>query len=263
MPWKRSLGAFLLFLALIMVFLMTAKMPAADTRRFPLIDPVEVPYGPNNFYNITIEPLNKTDYHVDVWISPYGDQAMMIDFWAVNKTGFDLLEESLAYSELRPEYPDERPFNSITTHAKEINITGSKRIELADLSHNGTYCLVAINFFQDTQSISVAVDERYAVAPRPILEPNLPSIIFTTAMVILGGWLVIAGRKRPLRRAKNISAGSQLRNTRALGDHSTAGRHTTTQNRQSSRPIPQQSERALQTWTLLASKRLFSGFLRD
>jgi hypothetical protein len=214
MPWKKPLGAFLLILALILVFLMTVKMPAVDTKQFPLATPVEVPYGPNNFYNITIEPLNKTDYHVDVWISQYGDQAMMIDFWAVNKTGFNLLDASLAYSELRPNYPNERPFNSIMTHAKEINITSSKRIELTNLNHNGTYCLVAVNFFQDTQNMSVTVEEKYAVAPRPMLESNPLDITLTIAVGILGGCLVVAGRRRPLRRAKTISTGNQSQSTR-------------------------------------------------
>jgi len=213
MPWKRPLGLFFLFLALVLVFLLTVKMPAVDTRQFPITNPVEVPYGPNNFYNITIEPLNKTDYHLDVWISPYGDQTMMIDFWAVNKTGFDLLDMSLAYSQLRPNYPNERPFNYVTAHAKEINITYSKQIELTNLNHNGIYCLVAVNFFENTQNISVTVEEKYAAAPRPLLEPNPPSIIFTIAVAILGVYLVIASRKRSSRRAKTISIIAQPQNT--------------------------------------------------
>lgn len=202
MSWKRLLGVFLLLVALVLVFLMVVKMPTSKTSRFPVANPVVVSYGSNNFQNITIEPLGKEDYHVDVWISPYDGQPMMLDFWAVNKTGFDMLAESLDYEVLRSEYPNKPPFSSIKAHAKEVNVTYSRRIELTNLDHNGTYCLVLVNFYEDSQSVAVTVEERHAIAPRTLLEPNLLGIVLSIAVAMLGMYLTVTGRRRSPKRAR-------------------------------------------------------------
>ncbi len=186
-----------------MALLLVTKLPAIDSYTFPITNPVEVQYGPCNFQNITLEPLGKGEYHVDVAISPYGNKPFLVDFWVVNETGFYLLAESLSFDVLRTEYPGKPPFNSIKAYAKEINITGTKYFELTNVDHDGTYCLVLVSFFEDyLQNATVAVEEKYLGSPRPLLEPNLTYIAIVPVIVAVGGYFILISRKRPSRRAK-------------------------------------------------------------
>lgn len=207
MSWKRIFGIFLLLMALALALLLAAKLPAIDVHRFPITNPVQAPYESTNFQNITLEPLGKEEYHVDVAISPYGNKPVQVDFWVVNKTGFDMLAVSLSYAELETEYPDKPPFNSIKFHAKEINIKSTRHFELTNLDHNGTYCLVLVNFYEDyLQNITLTVEEKYLGSPRTLLEPNLTNLAFVPITVAIGGYLIIVSGKRPSRRAKVSTA---------------------------------------------------------
>ena len=215
MFWKRIFGMFLLLTAFTMAFLLVAKLPAIDANRFPVTNPVEAPYGISNFQNITLKPLGNEEYHVDVAISPYGNRPMQVDFWVVNKTGLGMLEESLSYSVLKTEYPDKAPFNSIKSHAREINITNARQIELTNLDHDGTYCLVLVNFFEDyLQNITLTVEEKYLGSSRTLLEPNPANLVFVPTIAVIGGYFAMASRRRPSRRVKITTAKTQ----RALHD---------------------------------------------
>jgi hypothetical protein len=200
---KQSMifGVFLLLVSLILAILLSVKLPFVKTNTFPVPSPVEVPPDgdPYNFYNVTLTPLGKEDYHVEVTITPY----YMVDFWAVNETGFYALANLIGLGDVfRAEYPDKYPFSLITAYAKEINVTHQKWFELSNLTSNGTYCLVLINFFENPQMVAVNVEERYLEPPRTLLEPNLASRTIAVMIFVIGACLVIISRKRPARRAK-------------------------------------------------------------
>jgi len=200
---RRTFGFFLLFIFLLLAILCSVKVPSIKTNKFSISNPVEVPCGPNNFYNVTLEPLGKEDYHVEVEIRPYYvDLPMQVDFWAVNETWLDPLIEFVSCGIFEDDYPYNYPFNLTKSYAREINITRSRPFELVNLGYNGVYCLVLMNFFSNTQSVSVSVEERYVESFRLLLEPNLTNTIIATVIAAAGVYLVISSPKRSARKAK-------------------------------------------------------------
>lgn len=205
MRWRRIFGVFLLLVGLLLAVLLSANVPFVKVNRFPIDNPVEVPPlgEPSSFYNTTLEPLGKEDYRVRVSISSY-NQPIQVDFWAVNETGLGILAESLSYGELLKDryYANEPPFANIKAHAREINITIQRQFDLVNLDHNGTYCLVLLNFFDNPQNVSVTVEEQYIESFRPLLEPNPVNIAITVIVFIASLYLIVADPKRSVRRAK-------------------------------------------------------------
>lgn len=205
MKWRRICGLFLLLVSLVLAILLSAKLPFVKTNRFPLTNPIEVfPRGePNNFYNLTLEPLGKEDYHVEVTISPY----YMVDFWAVNAQGLGILNSFLELGWMfEEEYPDKYPYTAIMTYAKGVNITSRTTFELVNLTGNGVYCLVLLNFFDDPQNVSASVEERYLESYRTLLEPNLANITISAAIFTAGVYLIIRSQKRTAKRAKRLTS---------------------------------------------------------
>lgn len=199
---KRILGVIFLLMTLTLVILMSAKLPNLKTRKFSIDNPVAVPSGPNNFYNLTLEPLGKEDYHVEIIISPV-NSSIQVDFWAVNTTWLGPLIEFVYIDFLQLDYPYGRPFDLIKTYAKEINITSLKRFELTGLDYNGAYCFVLINFFENTQHVSINIEERYVEPPtRPLIEPNPASLMISAVVAVAGTYLLVASSKRSTRKAR-------------------------------------------------------------
>lgn len=204
----KTLGLILLFLSLLLTLLISIKFQNVISRNFPIENPVEVPYGAHNFYNLTLEPIGKEEYHVKVKISPI-EQPIQVDFWAGNSTGIGiLLNATNVYGMVFEEdYPDKGIFNMIMTYAKEINITGTRRFELTGFNRNGTYCLALLNFFETTQYVSVTIEEQYLdPVPRSILEPNLINILITSGIAIIGVSILVKGSRKSVRRAKLVKA---------------------------------------------------------
>jgi hypothetical protein len=209
MMQRRVFGVFLLLISLVLAILLSAKVPFVRSNKLFVGNDVEAPFGASNFYNLTLEPLGKEDYHVEIRLSPV-NSSIQIDFWAVNATWVGPLMEFVSYDVFQPDYPDGKPFNLMKTYAKKINITGITQFELTGLDYNGTYGLVLINFFENTQYVSVSIEERYVEPPpRALLEPNSVNITITAAIAIAAIYFVVTGSKRPVKRAK----GHMLRRT--------------------------------------------------
>jgi hypothetical protein len=137
---------------------------------------------------------------------------MMVDFWAVNGTGLELLDSYLSYGELfRPDYPDRRPFDTVKAYAKETNLTYAKQIELTDLDHNGTYCLVLINFYDDTQNVTVTLEVRYLGSPDTLLEFNMVNATILSVTFIVGVYLTATSSRRAPRRARMRAFQSEIK----------------------------------------------------
>jgi len=197
----------MIILSLSLLFLVIAKFPNVKNKSFSIENPLEVPHGANNLFNITLQPSGKNDYHVEVLISPTKGP-ICIDFWVVNSTW---IGPFLSFMEwvffeygtlFREAYPDEYPFNITPAYAKEINVTKQKLIELK-VDRDGVYCFVFINFFEEAQYISVNVDERYLdpKAPyRPILEPNLTNLSITFAVASFGAYFLVKDQGKRRRR---------------------------------------------------------------
>jgi hypothetical protein len=188
----------MIMLSLSLLFLVIAKFPNVKNKSFSIENPLEVPHGANNLFNITLQPSGKNDYHVEVLISPTKGP-ICIDFWVVNSTWIGPFLSFMEWvffeygTPFREAYPDEYPFNITPAYAKEINVTKQKLIEL-NVDRDGVYCFVFINFFEEAQYISVNVDERYLdpKAPyRPILEPNLTNLSITFAVASFGAYFLV------------------------------------------------------------------------
>jgi hypothetical protein len=202
MMQRRIFGVFLLLISLVLAILLSAKVPFVRNNKLLIDNHVEVPFGASNFYNLTLEPLGKEDYHVEIGLSPV-NSSIQIDFWAVNATWLGPLIEFVSADIFQPDYPDSSPFNLIKTYAKKINITDITQFELTSLDHNGTYCLVLINFFENTQYVSIGIEERYVEPlPRALLEPNSVNIAIAAAIAIAAMYFLVTGSKRPAKRAK-------------------------------------------------------------
>lgn len=198
MHLTRILGSLMIMLSLSLLFLVIAKFPNVKNKSFSIENPLEVPHGANNLFNITLQPSGKNDYHVEVLISPTKGP-ICIDFWVVNSTWIGPFLSFMEWvffeygTPFREAYPDEYPFNITPAYAKEINVTKQKLTEL-NVDRDGVYCFVFINFFEEAQYISVNVDERYLdpKAPyRPILEPNLTNLSITFAVASFGAYFLV------------------------------------------------------------------------
>jgi hypothetical protein len=200
MKWRKILGAFLLLITLVLIILLSVKVPFIRTNH--LFDNQQITVSSNGEpenLNVTLEPYNKSDYNVEVTLSPY----YQMDFWAVNATGLDMLAYSLSFGEtLRSEYPNKPPFNSIKTYAKGINITHTTSFELTNVTSDGVYCLAFINFYDSPQNVSVTVEERYLESVHTILEPNPVNVVVTVLIFAVGTYFLLMKRKQPHRRAK-------------------------------------------------------------
>jgi hypothetical protein len=197
----------MIILSLSLLFLVIAKFPNVKNKSFSIENPLEVPHGANNLFNITLQPSGKNDYHVEVLISPTKGP-ICIDFWVVNSTWIGPFLSFMEWvffeygTPFREAYPDEYPFNITPAYAKEINVTKQKLIELK-VDRDGVYCFVFINFFEEAQYISVNVDERYLdpKAPyRPILEPNLTNLSITFAVASFGAYFLVKDQGKRRRR---------------------------------------------------------------
>jgi hypothetical protein len=197
----------MIILSLSLLFLVIAKFPNVKNKSFSIENPLEVPHGANNLFNITLQPSGKNDYHVEVLISPTKGP-ICIDFWVVNSTWIGPFLSFMEWvffeygTPFREAYPDEYPFNITPAYAKEINVTKQKLIEL-NVDRDGVYCFVFINFFEEAQYISVNVDERYLdpKAPyRPILEPNLTNLSITFAVASFGAYFLVKDQGKRRRR---------------------------------------------------------------
>jgi hypothetical protein len=207
MHLTRILGLVMIILSLSLLFLVIAKFPNVKNKSFSIENPLEVPHGANNLFNITLQPSGKNDYHVEVLISPTKGP-ICIDFWVVNSTWIGPFLSFMEWvffeygTPFREAYPDEYPFNITPAYAKEINVTKQKLIELK-VDRDGVYCFVFINFFEEAQYISVNVDERYLdpKAPyRPILEPNLTNLSITFAVASFGAYFLVKDQGKRRRR---------------------------------------------------------------
>jgi hypothetical protein len=197
----------MIMLSLSLLFLVFAKFPNVKNKSFSIENPLEVPHGANNLFNITLQPSGKNDYHVEVLISPTKGP-ICIDFWVVNSTWIGPFLSFMEWvffeygTPFREAYPDEYPFNITPAYAKEINVTKQKLIELK-VDRDGVYCFVFINFFEEAQYISVNVEERYLdpKAPyRPILEPNLTNLSITFAVASFGAYFLVKDQGKRRRR---------------------------------------------------------------
>lgn len=200
MNWKRTLAILLLVTTLILLILLSVKFPFSRTNTFPISNPITVQSeGIPLTVNITLEPEGKTGYHAEVTLSPNSE----MDFWAVNSTGFGILDGFLSYGEMfRTEYPDQYPFSVIQTYAKGINVTQGTLFELTNLTYDGQYCLVFLNFFDQSQSATVKVEERYLESVHTILEPNTINTSVTALILAAAFCFLALSRKRPRRRAR-------------------------------------------------------------
>lgn len=212
MRHRRVLGLSILLICLVLTVLMLAEMPVVTTDKFQITNPIEVDSmvgeGIQNFSNLTLQvPENVADYRVKGEISPV-NTPIQVDLWVVNETGFEMLATILSYADVfKPEYPNKRPYDSVKTYAKEINITSRRQFELANFDHNGTYCLLLLNFFEATQTVSVDIEEQH-VQPysRTLLERTQANMIGVGVVAALGASLVIGKPRRSGKRARSLSA---------------------------------------------------------
>ncbi len=204
----RIFGFMMLTLAISLIFLLNTKFPNVKRKSFPLKNPLELPTGAHNLFNLTLQPTDKKDYHIEVAISPVGSP-IHLDFWVVNSTWIGPFLEFMDWyffeygHAFREDYPDRGAFKMIPAYVKEINITGPKRIDMV-VDHDGVYCFVFINFFDVKQYVSVDIEEQYldsAVPYRSILEPNLVNFSITFAIAAAGAYcLAKDSRKRAKRK---------------------------------------------------------------
>lgn len=212
MKLARVLGLSILFVCLVLAVLMLVEVPVITIDKFQIPNPIEVDSmvgeGIQNFYNLSLQvPESVANYRVKGEISPV-NTAIQVDLWVVNVTGFEMLDTILGYGDLfKPEYPNESPYNSVKTYAKEINITSRRQFELANFDHNGTYCLLLLNFFEATQTVSVNIEEQH-VQPysRTLLERTQANMIVVGVVAALGAFLVIGKPRRSEKRARSLSA---------------------------------------------------------
>jgi len=192
MKLKHGVGLILMLSSLVFCILCNVKLPLYETKVF-FDNFVSVsPHGePANFCNLTLEFGGKEDYHVTVEIS-YHQEPFFIDFWAVNETGYGLLESFISWGEtFKEDYPDDYPFNLIKAYAKIINLTRPEKIELLNLESNIIYCLILLNFWDNQQSVWVKVEEYYKIGDRTILEPNFPTITIIVVIFFIGLYLTV------------------------------------------------------------------------
>jgi len=207
MKWRTILGAVLLLLTLTLTILLTVKVPFTQTNKFPVDNPIAVSgSGVPRYINVTLEPEGKDDYYVEVTISPY-DKSIEFDFWAVNESGLGILDDFLGYGDVfKSEYPDKYPFTLIETYARGINITLAiprmVHFELTNLTYNGVYYLVFLNFFDEEQGMLVVIEERYSGSPRVVLEPNPAYLTVTAAIFAAGAYLMVKGQKGIHRKTR-------------------------------------------------------------
>jgi len=203
MSWRRIIGILLILISLFLAILLSAKLPFFKSNTVLDISEFELTPGIHNPYNITLEPLTKNEYRVEVEIS--SPSPIYFDFWVVNETELDLLIELMSWPVFQSDYPYNYPFDLIRGHAKEINITGIRRFELVNLDRNGKYCLVFINLWEEfTQHVSIRVKEYYLEEPaRSLLEPHPLNITIVVGIAVLGVYLTVSPKsvaKRKRRR---------------------------------------------------------------
>ena len=207
MHLTRILGLVMIILSLSLLFLVIAKFPNVKNRSFLIENPLKVPHGANNLFNITLQPSGKNDYRVEVLISP-AKMPIRIDFWVVNSTWIGPFLSFMDWvffeygTQFREAYPDGYPFNITPAYAKEINVTEKRLIELK-VDRDGVYCFIFINFFEQAQYIFVNVEERYLdpKAPyRSILEPNLTNFSITFVAASFGAYFLVKDREKRRRR---------------------------------------------------------------
>lgn len=208
----RILGFLILLVCLVLTALMLVEMPVVTTDRFQISNPIGVDSmvgeGIQNFHNLTLQvPENVADYRVRGEISPV-NTPIQVDFWVVNETGFEMLATIMSYGDIfKPEYPNKKPYDSIKTYAKEINITSQRQFELVNLDHNGTYCLLLLNFVEVTQTVSVNIEEQH-IEPysRTPLERTQTNVIVVGVVAAVGAGFVISKPTRSGKRARSLSA---------------------------------------------------------
>lgn len=211
MNWK-IVGVFLLIFSLFLIALMSVRV--ASYKRNVILESkglVMVPSGPWA-YNITLEPLGKVDYTVEVEVYQATIRPIMLDLWVVNETEygilrryFDLIFPLTGIDGLYAHgYPDEGEiFGAVVGHAKEVNITGIRRFQLRNLNRNGIYCFFFINLYDEPQYIGITVEELYREAERSIIELN-PVTFSLTAICGISGLLITLndGIRKKKRRVK-------------------------------------------------------------
>lgn len=209
---------------------MLVEMPVVTTDRFQILNPIEVDSmvgeGIQNFHNLTLQvPENVADYRVRVEISPV-NAPIQVDFWVVNETGFEMLTAIMNYGDVfKPEYPNKRPYDSVKAYAKETNVTSRRQFELGDFDHNGTYCLLLLNFVEATQTVSVNAEEQnFESYTRTLLERTQANMIVVGVVAAVGACLVMIKPRHLGKRARSLSAstkfsffGSLCRHEGALG----------------------------------------------
>lgn len=209
MRLKKMIGFALLMLAISLIFLLTVRFPNVKKNRFPFGNPLEIPTGAHNLFNLTLQPEGKKNYHVEIAISPV-DLPIFLDFWVVNSTwiGPFLSFMDWVFSEygqaFREDYPNGDTFKMIPTYVKEINLTGSKRIDMV-VDRDGVYCFVFINFFEKEQYVLVNIEERYLdpdIPYRSIFEPSWINFSITFAIAAVGVYYLVKDSRSRVKRKR-------------------------------------------------------------
>jgi hypothetical protein len=200
---KLGVALLLMLISLVLGILCNVKLPFYETKVFFDNFVTVPPRGePANFCNLTLEFDGKEDYHVTVEIS-YHQEPFFLDFWAVNETGYGLLESFISWGEtFKEDYPDGRSFNLIKAYAKIINLTRPEKIELMNLESNITYCLTLLNFWDNQQSVWVKVEESYKIGTRTLLEPNFSTITIIAVTFFIGLYLTVSQKSAKAHRRR-------------------------------------------------------------
>lgn len=209
MNW-RLVGIAILLISLILAVLLLVDFPIVQKSNvlleqegimLPFVYPLgEPPPAMVPAVNVTLTPLNRTNYIVEVlvvatvWNTTKWDpkNATLVDLWVVNHTGAQLL---LNYIENNGTYPINPDVPGVKTYAKILNMGSPNRniVRLAGLDYDGNYTVVLINPYREVDAnVTLLVEETYW-EPGRILPPNYVTLGFTAALAVVGLYVVVKG----------------------------------------------------------------------
>jgi len=208
MKW-RPVGVFFLLITLFLAGLIVSGYPTFRPETRAIWNNVEVSVLSENI-NWRSTVLNRSGeigYSVQgsLNISVSG-QLALFDFWVVNITGKNLLEEKIQTGSTPTGFPPQAyAFISSVGEASDVY-----NFELYGLDYDGEYYFCFVNNYTWNQNASITLTETWQI-PTPMMEPTPTNLLIITLTTITGLYLTIKNprwpgkkpsKKRPVKKIR-------------------------------------------------------------
>ena len=209
MRW-RPVGVFFLLITLLLAGLLVSGYPTFSPKTNTIWNNLQVSVlmGEMNWLSTQLNRSGKIGYSVQGSLSvSVGDPfPPLFDFWVVNLTGKNLLDEKIHTGSTPAGFPPKN-YTFIPEVAEVPNVHS---FELHDLDYDGEYYFGFANNSTWNQNAQITLTETWQIKS-PLLQPNPTNLLIITLTTITGLYLTIKNPRWPSKKPSKKRRGKKIR----------------------------------------------------